>query len=153
MRGVQHSPSLCQKHDLVNGQVTPSIEATPDRSAKRRRTTSSLEVPIPATPGVDTSPQTVTEARLHISKELSTNGLLSGHQRSVLETAISFVDQLTHTPTPTMTDRSTFDKSMHVSTDMSQRELFNIIIGSQFPHHIIVTCETNYHLRRFQGAA
>lgn len=137
VRGARQSPSLSQEHEVANGSVTPSIEVVPDRPAKRKRTTSSLEVPIVATPDVDTSPQTATEARLHISKELSTNGLLSGHQRSVLETAISFVDQLTHTPTPTMTDRSTFDKSMHVPTDMSQRELLSIIIGSQFLHCVI----------------
>lgn len=141
MRGAHQSPSLSQEHEVVNGSVAPSIEAIPDRPAKRRRTTSSLEVPpVVATPDIDTSPQTATEARLHISKELSTNGLLSGHQRSVLETAISFVDQLTHNPPPTMTDRSTFDKSMHISTDMSQRELLSIIIGSQFHHCITVAC-------------
>lgn len=30
-----------------------------------------------------------------------------------------------------MTDRSTFDKSMHIATDMSQREIFSVIIGSK----------------------
>jgi hypothetical protein len=116
----------------MNSFAVPTIEAVSDRPAKRQRTTSSLDVPAPAVgPDVDNSPQTAHEARIHISKELSTNGLLSGHQRSVLETAISFVDQLSHTPTPTMTDRSTFDESMHVSTDITKREIFNIILGSK----------------------
>ncbi|KAI4954444.1 hypothetical protein J4E91_002157 [Alternaria rosae] len=30
-----------------------------------------------------------------------------------------------------MTDRSTFDESMHVSTDISKREIFNIILGTE----------------------
>ena len=85
----------------------------------------------PTTPEVDNASQTANEARLHITKELSTNGLLSGHQRSVLETAISFVDQLTHAPVQNLKDRSTFDKSMHISTGLSQREIFNVVIGSR----------------------
>ncbi|KAA8624634.1 hypothetical protein PtrV1_00314 [Pyrenophora tritici-repentis] len=110
-----------------------STEESSDRPPKRQRTASSIEMPNPDTaPDTDTSPQTAQEARIHISKELSTNGLLSGHQRSVLETAISFVDRLSHTPTPNMMDRSTFDKSMHVSTDMSPREIFNVILGTEF---------------------
>jgi hypothetical protein len=119
----------------VNSFAVPTVEALPDRPTKRQRTSSSLTAPAPATaPDVDNSPQTAQEARIHISKELSTNGFLSGHQRSVLETAISFVDQLSHTPTPTMTDRSTFDESMHISTDISNREIFNVILGSKFAY-------------------
>ena len=120
------------EHDVVNGMAVTSTEEPPSRPAKRQRTTSSIEMATPHTvPDNDTSSQTAQEARIHISKELSTNGLLSGHQRSVLETAISFVDRLSHTPTPNMTDRSTFDKSMHVSTDISSREIFNVILGSK----------------------
>lgn len=88
----------------------------------------------PTTPEVDNASQTANEARLHITKELSTNGLLSGHQRSVLETAISFVDQLSHAPVQNLKDRSTFDRSMHVSTDLSEREIVNVVIGSRPAH-------------------
>src|SRR4051812_40455172 len=111
---------MSMEHDAVNGMAVTSTEESFERPVKRPRTTSSIDMPTQSTaPDSNTSPQTAQEARIHISKELSTNGLLSGHQRSVLETAISFVDQLSHTPTPSMTDRSTFDKSMHVSTDMT----------------------------------
>lgn len=122
----------------MNSFAVPTIEPTSDRPAKRQRTSSSLDVPAPTTAqDVDNSPQTANEARIHISKELSTNGLLSGHQRSVLETAISFVDQLSHTPTPTIPDRSTFDQSMHVSTDMTKHEIFNVILGSKYASYEI----------------
>ena len=117
--------------------ASPSVEIRSDRPAKRLRTTSSLDGPLPVpTSEVDTVPQTGNEARHHITKELSTNGLLSSHQKSVLNTAIHFVDQLSRTPTPAMLDRSTFNKSMHISTDMSQREIFNVILGSKSNRHM-----------------
>lgn len=87
-------------------------------------------------PEVDTAQQTANEARHLISKELSTNGLLSVHQRSVLETAISFVDQLSHAPVPTITDRSTFDKSMYVSTELTHYEILQVILGSMFAQYL-----------------
>jgi hypothetical protein len=143
---THRSPSSTHEAEIMSDPVKLSPEGMPDRPAKRKRTTSSQEVPMaPTTPEVDNASQTANEARLHITKELSTNGLLSGHQRSVLETAISFVDQLTHAPVQNLKDRSTFDKSMHISTDLSQREIFNVIIGNQFkarvdagvPYHTI----------------
>jgi hypothetical protein len=133
VRTTQRSPSVVLEQDAVNNLASPSVEISSDRPEKRKRTASSSDGPLPTpTPEVDTTPQTANEARHHISKELFTNGLLSSHQRSVLETAISFVDHLSRAPTPAMTDRSTFDKSMHISTDMSQREIFNVILGSRF---------------------
>ena len=45
---------------------------------------------------------------------------------------MSFVDQLSHAPAQNLTDRSTFDRSMHISTDLSQREIVNVILGSMF---------------------
>ncbi|EMD60418.1 hypothetical protein COCSADRAFT_40062 [Bipolaris sorokiniana ND90Pr] len=134
LHGAHRSPpNPTQEPDITNTSVKPSTEAIPDRPAKRKRTTSSQEVSIPpTTPEVDTTSQTANEARLHITKELSTNGLLSGHQRSVLETAMSFVDQLSHAPAQNLTDRSTFDRSMHISTDLSQREIVNVILGNEF---------------------
>ncbi|EOA90164.1 uncharacterized protein SETTUDRAFT_182687 [Exserohilum turcica Et28A] len=144
VHAAHRSPSQPQDHEAVNGSIKPSPEAIPDRPAKRKRTSSSHEPSIPpTTPELDSSSQTTKEARLHISKELSTNGLLSGHQRSVLETAISFVDQLSHAPAPNMTDRSTFNKSMHNSTDMSEREIFSVIIGNEFKAQ--VDTKVRYH--------
>jgi hypothetical protein len=122
----------------MNNVASPNVEIASDRPTKRKRTASSLDGPPHIqTPEVDTTPQTANEARHHISKELSTNGFLSNHQREVLETAISFVDHLSRTPTPAMTDRSTFDKSMHISTDLSQREIFNVILGSELCQYVI----------------
>ena len=31
-----------------------------------------------------------------------------------------------------MPDRSTFDQSMHVSTDMTKHEIFHVILGSKY---------------------
>lgn len=80
----------------------------------------------------DTIQQPVTEARSLISTELSTNGLLSTDQRKVLETAIAFVDQLSHAPVPSIKDRSTFDKAtMYGSTVLSQNDILHVILGSR----------------------
>lgn len=87
--------------------------------------------PPSATPDVDTAQQPRNEARHLISKELSTNDLLSNHQRSVLETALNFVDRLSHAPVPLITDRSTFDKSMYEAKELSQGEILHVILGSK----------------------
>lgn len=108
--------------ELVASSVIPECPPSSERPAKRRRTTITTE---------ETSRQAATEARNLISKELYTNGLLSVHQRSVLETAISFVDHLTNAPVPTITDRSTFDRSMYTSTDLSHGEILHVILASQ----------------------
>jgi hypothetical protein len=89
---------------------------------------------------METTQQPATEARSLISKELSTNGLLSGHQRSVLETAISFVDHLSHAPVPAITDRSTFDKSMYIPTNMSQGEILHVILASASSKPMLHLC-------------
>jgi hypothetical protein len=117
--------------EVVNSSATPEATASPDRPLKRKRTQSSLNGALPApTPDVDITQQPANEARILISRELSTNGLLSVHQRLVLENAISFVDRLSHAPVPTTTDRSTFDKSMYGSTDLSHGEILHVILGS-----------------------
>ena len=117
----------------ANTSVTPEARSSSERPLKRKRTGSSLNGVLPApTPEVDTTQQQATQARSLISKELSTNDLLSGHQRSVLETAISFVDQLSHAPVPTITDRSTFNKSMYGSTDLSHGQILHVILGSMY---------------------
>ncbi|KAH7350410.1 Zn(II)2Cys6 transcription factor-like protein [Pyrenochaeta sp. MPI-SDFR-AT-0127] len=126
------TPSVILDQNISHACTDPSDAASTERPSKRRRTGSSVTESVPmSTPDVDTTPQTATEARHLISKELSTNGLLSIHQRSVLETAISFVDHLSHAPVPTITDRSTFDKSMYVSTDISQGEILHVILGTE----------------------
>jgi hypothetical protein len=98
---------------------------------KRKRTTSAVNNVAPAaTPEVDTS-QPTNEARYLIEKELSTSSRFSMHQRSVLETAISFVDQLSNAPVSTMKDRSTFDKSMHEPTELTHGEVLHVILGTE----------------------
>jgi hypothetical protein len=130
VRSTTRAPSITAS-ELVNSSVTPEAPPSGERPSKRRRTGSSITGTIPASiPEVETTQQPATEARSLISKELSTNGLLSGHQRSVLETAISFVDHLSHAPVPAITDRSTFDKSMYISTDLSQGEILHVILAS-----------------------
>ncbi len=133
MRSTQRTPSITFDHDSIH--LSPdSIEAdASERPSKRIRTGTLPAETVPAkSPDVDTTQQTTIEARHLISKELSTNGLLSVHQRSVLETAISFVDQLTHAPAPTITDRSTFDESMYGPTDITNGEILNVILGSMY---------------------
>lgn len=66
-----------------------------------------------------------------IQKELSTNSRFSMHQRSVLESAISFVDHLSNAPVPTIKDRSTFDKTMYAPTELTQGEILHVILGTE----------------------
>jgi hypothetical protein len=116
--------------DFIASSATPEGPASSERPTKRRRTESSVHSTAPPNTEVETTQQPATEARTLISRELSTNGLLSVHQRSVLETAISFVDHLSNAPVPTITDRSTFDKSMYISTDLTQSEILHVILAS-----------------------
>jgi hypothetical protein len=122
---VRHAPLP----EVINSSATPEASISPDRP----RTESSLNAALPTpTPDLDTTQQPANEARILISRELSTNGLLSVHQRSVLENAISFVDRLSHAPAPTITDRSTFNKSMYGSTDLTHGEILHVILGSTY---------------------
>ena len=134
VRSTTRAPSTAVS-DHIKSSTTPEDPALGERPSKRRRTASSITPSAPVTSvEPDTTQQPTTEARTLISKELSTNGLLSGHQRSVLETAISFVDHLSHAPVPPITDRSTFDKSMHLSIDLSPGEILHVILASMSDH-------------------
>ncbi|KAF2854090.1 putative Zn(II)2Cys6 transcription factor-like protein [Plenodomus tracheiphilus IPT5] len=133
---TQRTPSVVAEERIAHVPTTIVGNTSPERPAKRQRTVSSLDGLAPAsTPEVDTTQQSTHEARHLISNELSTNGLLSNHQRSVLETAISFVDHLSHAPVPAITDRSTFDKSMYIPTDLTQGEILNVILGTETKAH------------------
>lgn len=133
VRGTHHPPSLATGSAIDKSSSTPETKASSERPLKRKRTESLVNGTVPgSTSEVDTTQQPATEARSLISRELSTNDLLSVHQRSVLETAISFVDHLSHAPVPTITDRSTFDKTMYGSTDLSQGEILHVILGSVY---------------------
>lgn len=113
-------------------EASPERHTSSDRPLKRKRTSSAVNAVAPAaTPEVDTSQQPTNEARNLIQKELSTNSRFSMHQRSVLETAISFVDHLSNAPVPTMRDRSTFDKSMYEPTGLTQGEILHVILGTE----------------------
>jgi hypothetical protein len=127
VRSTHRTPSI-QTDPTINNSTTPEIGASSERPSKRRRTESCHDVDPSDT---EPSQQPATEARSLISRELSTNGLLSSHQRSVLEKAISFVDHLSHAPAPAITDRSTFDKSMYGSAELSQGEILHVILGSE----------------------
>lgn len=61
------------------------------------------------------------------------------HQRSVLQTAISFVDHLSNAPVPTMKDRSTFDKSMYEPTELTQGEILHVILGTEVKNMALST--------------
>lgn len=131
VRSTYKAPSVTSDNVVDHNSTSPN-DGNTDRPVKRQRTTSSVDGHLPTpTPEIDTTQQPANEARHLISKELSTNGLLSIHQRSVLETAISIVDHLSHAPVPTITDRSTFDKSMHISTELTQGEIMHVILGSK----------------------
>ncbi|KAJ4304688.1 hypothetical protein N0V90_000215 [Kalmusia sp. IMI 367209] len=66
-------------------------------------------------------------ARDHIEKELSYNESLASHQRSVFETAISFIDQLSQAPSNSIDD----DAWCKVPTDFAKGELVQIILKCQ----------------------
>jgi hypothetical protein len=138
VRSTTCAPSITAP-ELVNSSATPEAPVSGERPSKRRRTGSSITGTAPlAIVEVETTQQPATEARNLISKELSTNGLLSVHQRSVLETAISFVDHLSQAPVPPITDRSTFDKSMYISTDLSPGEILHVILASEYCPFLMV---------------
>ncbi|KAL6704078.1 hypothetical protein ACN47E_008741 [Coniothyrium glycines] len=141
VRSTYRTTSLLPDHVVEPTSTSPS-NVTSERPVKRQRTTSSFDGLLSTTtPDVDNTQQPATEARHLISKELSTNDLLSSTQRSVLETAISIVDHLSHAPVPAIADRSTFDKSMHMSTDLSQGEIMHVILGTEAkPYHDPDTC-------------
>ncbi|KAF3045835.1 hypothetical protein E8E11_005927 [Didymella keratinophila] len=112
---------------------SPEQNGSADRPLKRKRTSSAVNGSAPAaTPEVDIVQQpTTNEARILIQKELSTNSRFSMHQRSVLETALSFVDHLSNAPVPTMKDRSSFDKSMYEHTELTHGEILHVILGTE----------------------
>ncbi|KAJ4993640.1 C6 transcription factor [Stagonosporopsis vannaccii] len=116
----------------VPEEASPEQQESSDRPLKRKRTSSAVNIIASAvTPEVDTAQQPTNEARNLIQKELSTSSRFSMHQRSVLETAISFVDHLSNAPVPTMKDRSTFDKSMYEPTGLTQGEILHVILGTE----------------------
>jgi hypothetical protein len=140
VRSTGCAPSITAQ-ESVNSSATPEAPLSGERPSKRRRTGSSIPGTGPVSGAdMETTQQPATEARSLISKELSTNGLLSGHQRSVLETAISFVDHLSHAPVPAITDRSTFDKSMYIPTNMSQGEILHVILASASSKPMLHLC-------------
>lgn len=128
VRSTHRTPSISTDPAVNNSSITPEPRASSDRPLKRKRTESSINPT--ANSDADPTQQSATEARTLISKELSTNDLLSPDQRSVLEKAISFVDHLSHAPTPAITDRSTFDKTLYGSTPLSQGEILHVILCS-----------------------
>jgi hypothetical protein len=132
VRSTTRMPSVTAS-EFITSSTNPEASTSPEQPSKRRRTGSSATAAVSANVvEIETTQQPATEARNLISKELSTNVSLSVHQRSVLETAISFVDHLSHAPVPTITDRSTFDKSMYISTNLSQGEILHVILASQY---------------------
>ena len=124
----------------VPEEESPEQQEYPDRPLKRKRTSSAVNTVASAvTPEVDTAQQSTNEARNLIQKELSMNSRFSMHQRSVLETAISFVDHLSKAPVPTMKDRSTFDKSMYEPTGLTQGEILHVILGTEVKNMSVTT--------------
>jgi hypothetical protein len=111
---------------------SPEHQVTSERPLKRKRTASAVNAIAPAaTPEVDTVQQPANEARNLIQKELSTNSRFSFHQRSVLETAISFVDHLSNAPVPNTKDRSTFERSNDAPIELTQGEILHVILGTE----------------------
>lgn len=138
VRTTQHVPNIAIQD--IHGSPPDAVMSS-DRPMKRKRTESLVNSTSPTTvPEVDTTQQSATEARSLISKELTTNGFLTGHQRSVLETAMNFVDHLSHAPVPPITDRSTFNKNMYSSVDLSKGEILKVILGSMFIHRNHSVC-------------
>lgn len=138
--GTNRTPSAVPDQEAEYTLNNATKVSSCERATKRKRTTSSIDGLVPiATPEVDVTQQPTNEARHLISKELSTNDLLSVHQRAVLETAISFVDHLSHAPVPTITDRSTFDKSMFTPSVLSPGEILHVILGSKLVSNVCTT--------------
>ncbi|KAF2114507.1 putative Zn(II)2Cys6 transcription factor-like protein [Lophiotrema nucula] len=125
-------PTEGQQQDRDVSQSSSRFQHSPRESLKRKRSmdVSNEERPVP-TPSSDTSQQhPVNEARSLIQKELSYNGRLSDNQRTVLETAIAFVDQISHTQSNAGRGK-TLDDRVFVSTELTNDEIVHVIISAQ----------------------
>lgn len=118
----------------VQGSTTqsPSTDIdTSSRPIKRRRdarniTTQDLLSP----PDSVASQQRPNECCNFIQKELSYNSKLAECQRSILEIAVSFIEQLSQAPSSAPADHAW---GLQVSTDFTPGELIQIVLASTFP--------------------
>ncbi|KAF2738810.1 putative Zn(II)2Cys6 transcription factor-like protein [Polyplosphaeria fusca] len=126
------SPSI--HHANTPGVHTVGSVASTGEPPKRKRSESVTSLDRSGqTPSSNASTSThqAQEARLFIQKELSHNGLLSGNQRTILETAISFVDQITQGPATYADDLNLRACRASVSTDITETEVLHVILGAQ----------------------
>ena len=73
-------------------------------------------------------------AREHIVKELNFNASLATHQRTVLETAIAFIDQLGQgvSSGEKEDDAEEEENKEKVDTELSKGELLGLVIACEF---------------------
>ncbi|KAJ4360719.1 uncharacterized protein N0V89_001286 [Didymosphaeria variabile] len=105
------------------------------RPAKRSRTDAGSVGTATSAQDLLSPPDSVTSqlhrnggARDHIEKELTLNEGLKSHQKSVFETAIAFIDQLSQAPTTAVEEEVW---NLKVSTEFSKGELVQIVLASQ----------------------
>lgn len=113
----------------TGGDISP-------RPTKRSRNDEGSIETVTSTQDLLSPPDSVTSqlhrnggARDHIEKELTLNESLKSHQRSVFETAIAFIDQLSQGPTTSVEEEAW---NLNVSTDFSKGELVQIVLTSNY---------------------
>jgi hypothetical protein len=77
------------------------------------------------------------EGRSYILNELSNNSSLADNQRSMLEIAIAFMDQLSQTTAPSLTPANGI-WSNKVPVELTQNELLQVLIASMFRSHYML---------------
>lgn len=71
-------------------------------------------------------------ARDHIEKELSFNESLAAHQRTVFETAIAFIDQLSKAPSGNFENTEVATWDSNVSTEFYRKDLVELVLTCMF---------------------
>ncbi|KAF2875454.1 putative Zn(II)2Cys6 transcription factor-like protein [Massariosphaeria phaeospora] len=129
------SPSTDPGRNDIAAQTSTSETIATSRPVKRKRSDRDFdEVDSVAASETDSTIYQADDARDHIRKELSHNGLLSGNQRMALEAAIALVDQISQAPSTSVEDPGTWSREQHVATDLSPGEILHIVLGTQNKH-------------------
>jgi hypothetical protein len=118
------SSTTCNTDNLSQQPVSCS-------SLKRKRSRQTDDAESTAAAAADPSLHQATIAGILINDELSRNGLLSANQRHVLETALSFIGQISQAPSSHFEEGVTWDRNNAVDMDLSRSEILHILLGAQ----------------------
>lgn len=134
----------------ANTNVQPPIDAEVDLRPPKRRfdggavvNHASKEAATPADSEASKGSQTSrpNEGMSYIQDELSHNNSLADNQRSVLELAIAFIDQLSQTSSSTVLHEVWNEK---VPVDFTQNELLQVLVASKLQSCCVAIFDTDW---------